>query len=751
MTLKICILLTIVGLLAFDGKGETVVYDNDADVAEDTVMLDEVIVTGAREQMVEKSGAGQVSKIFMERLEREGRVAVKDISGLVPNLYIPDYGAKMTSSIYMRGLGARIDNPVMGIYIDGVGIANKNAFDFELDEVGKVEVFRGPQGTLYGKNTIGGLISIETMNPWIYEGTRVMVGYGNANTLKARVAHYKKWQTIGLSAAVSGKHSNGFHTNEYDGKKCDFIDEIAARIRIDHRSDKTRVTNTTNYSYVNQGGFPYHLPGQGVNHNDECGYYRHSFIEGVHYQTDLGKYDFIGFTSYQLLKDQMTLDQDFLPLSYFNMHQAQLENYVGQELMFRPHEVMGIWNWVTGASLSYKNNQMSAPVHFKKDGIDELILKNANAGIQTTFPDGEIKFQEDNFTIGDEFVLQNADVALFHTSYINVNNWQVEMGVRLDYEHNRIDYNSEALIHYLFTETMSEYKALETKLTGTKRLDYFEILPKVSASYIGDGWSTYATLSEGYKGGGFNTQLFSDILKNKMMTDLMGDLGVYFSDAAEYEIKDVISYKPERCLNAEIGGKIGKSVDEWRIDGGVSFFLMEIFNQQLTVFPKKGTGRYMTNAGESRSMGFEASLGVRWNGMDINFSYGLTDARFVKYNDGKQDYAGNRVPFVPHSTLNAGVGYRVNLGHTFFRYLYMNVNTNAYGDIFWDEANANRQSFYALLNANVTLETKYFDFELWGKNLTGTEYDVFYFVSCGNGFLQSGKPRTYGTKITFNI
>jgi len=733
------IILAIIGLLPLQGE------DND------TTLLDEVVVTGVREQIVEKSGAGQVSKVFMDRIEKEGRDAVKDLSGIVPNLYIPDYGSKMTSSIYMRGLGARIDNPVMGIYIDGVGIANKNAFDFELDEVGKVEVFRGPQGTLYGKNTIGGLISVETMNPWIYEGTRIMVDYGNANTLKARLAYYKKWQKFGISASVRGRHSDGFYINEYNGKKCDFIDDIAARLRMDYRTEKTRLTNTINYGYVKQGGFPYHLPGQGVNHNDECSYYRHSLIEGLNYQVNLGDYDFSGSTSYQLLNDQMTLDQDFLPLSYFTLTQHQMENFVGQELMFRPHQPKGIWNWVTGGSLSYKNNNMTAPVHFLNEGIDELILKNANAGIQTTFPDAEIKFREDNFVIASDFVLQNADIALFHTSFINIDNWQLEMGIRFDYEHMRIDYNSDATVHYLFTETMAEYKQLTSKISGVERLDYFEVLPKLSASYIGDGWSAYATLSEGYKAGGFNTQLFSDILKNKMMTDLMGDLGVYFEDAVDYEVKDVITYKPERCLNAEIGAKLGKNVDDWRLDGGVSLFLLEIFNQQLTVFPEKGTGRYMTNAGESRSMGCEISLSVRWEGLDMNASYGLTDARFVRYNDGKADYAGNRVPFVPYSTLNAGVGYRINLKHAFFRYLYMNVNTNAYGDIYWDEANTVRQPFYALLNANISLETKYFDFELWGKNLTGTEYDVFYFVSCGNGFLQSGKPRSFGAKISFNL
>ena len=81
-------------------------------------------------------------------LEREQIHSVKDLSAIMPNFYQPDYGSKMTSSIYVRGFGARIDQPVIGVTVDGVPYLNKNNYDFDMMDVVRVELLRGPQSTL---------------------------------------------------------------------------------------------------------------------------------------------------------------------------------------------------------------------------------------------------------------------------------------------------------------------------------------------------------------------------------------------------------------------------------------------------------------------------------------------------------------------------------------------------------------------------------------------------------------------------
>ena len=107
---------------------------------------------------------------------------LKGLSTLVPNIFIPDYGSKLTSAIYIRGIGSRINTPSVGLYVDNVPYIDKSAFDFNYSDIERIDVLRGPQGTLYGRNTMGGLIKVHTKSPFSYQGTdlRLSAGtYGN--------------------------------------------------------------------------------------------------------------------------------------------------------------------------------------------------------------------------------------------------------------------------------------------------------------------------------------------------------------------------------------------------------------------------------------------------------------------------------------------------------------------------------------------------------------------------------------------
>ena len=299
------------------------------------------------------------------------------------------------------------------------------------------------------------------------------------------------------------------------------------------------------------------------------------------------------------------------------------------------------------------------------------------------------------------------------------------------------------------------YREVHSRVEGVVRLPYFEALPKVALSYGKQHqqwqWQSHLSVAEGYKAGGFNTQLFSDILQNTMMQDMMQDMGVSFASGSDYTVSEVIAYHPERCLNFEVGIEGVWKQNEWQLNGQLTAYELEVFNQQLTIFPEHGTGRLMTNAGHSRSAGAEASAQIRWKNLTLQTNYGYTYAVFVSYNNGKEDFAGKHVPYSPEHTIAASLTYAVPLKHTFFHTLALNLNTQAYGKIFWEETNKEYQPLYALLNANITLNMKYISLSLWGKNLTQTRYDVFRYVSMGNVFMQSGKPLTFGAKLMLEI
>ena len=103
---------------------------------------------------------------------------LRDISAYVPAFVMPDYGARFTSSIYVRGIGSRVNSPSMGIYVDDIPLMNKTAFNSHVWQLDRVDVLRGPQGTLYGINSEGGLVRQYTKNPMNYQGTDVKLGFG---------------------------------------------------------------------------------------------------------------------------------------------------------------------------------------------------------------------------------------------------------------------------------------------------------------------------------------------------------------------------------------------------------------------------------------------------------------------------------------------------------------------------------------------------------------------------------------------
>ena len=133
---------------------------------------------------------------------------------------MPDYGSRMTSSIYVRGLGARIDQPVVGLTVDNIPYLNKDNYDFDITDIESIEVLRGAQSILNGRNTMGGQINIRTLSPMRAKGLRASAEYGTANTVKASASYYGKLsETLGMSLSGQYKHSDGYYRNAYNGSK----------------------------------------------------------------------------------------------------------------------------------------------------------------------------------------------------------------------------------------------------------------------------------------------------------------------------------------------------------------------------------------------------------------------------------------------------------------------------------------------------------------------------------------------------
>ena len=147
---------------------------------------------------------------------------------------------------------------------------------------------------------------------------------------------------------------------------------------------------------LEQGGYPYAYVGDDIigddgrpvvrrgeiRYNDPCSYRRTALSDGLTIRYDAGSFTVASITCYQYSDDEMILDQDFLPLSYFTLRQARTEHSVTEDLVFRSRGDKA-YRWLLGAFGFYRHGTMNAPVHFKQTGIEELILKYANENDQS--------------------------------------------------------------------------------------------------------------------------------------------------------------------------------------------------------------------------------------------------------------------------------------------------------------------------------------------------------------------------------
>lgn len=718
-------------------------YAAEADTVRAAHMLRPIEVTGSK--LAPGTQTQTITRINGAQAATLGIEAVKGIAEIAPNFYMPDYGSRMTSSIYVRGIGTRIDQPVVGLRVDNIPLLNKDAYDFDIVDIAGIEVLRGAQAVLNGRNTMGGQIDIRTLSPLFAEGWRASASYGNGNTASASAAYYGKVNDkVGLSLSAGGRHTDGFYRNEHTGRLLDWENAGSVRQKTVWRpSPRFSLINTLYTSFGKQGGYPYAYEQTGViAYNDTCSYRRNYAADGITVAYAGKRVVVNSLTSVQYLDDDMRLDQDFLPADYFTLRQKRREWTFTEDIFVRGSR--GRYNWLGGVFAFYRNTDMDAPVTFFNTGIAELIEYHRNL----YNPEYPIRWDSRQFTLGSNFKLGTGGMAFYHESEWKVDRWKFEIGLRLDIERNTLDYRSMCNTGYTTmhvqpdgTEMPFLHTAIDIDDGGSLHRTFLEFLPKLTVSRnipCGDLWFSF---SKGYKAGGYNTQMFSDVLQQRIMSEM----GI----ASPYTLDQIVSYDPEYSFNYELGAKLRPLQS---LDAELNLFYIDVRDQQLTTFPDGTTGRIMTNAGRTRSMGAEATL--RWRPLDelaVTASYGFTDARFRSYNDGRGDYRGKRVPYSPQNTLFTSVSWEAACWTFHGITPEFEANVRGVGSIYWDEKNLYRQPFYALAGLSAMLHASKWSMQIWGRNITGTDFDTFRFVSMKRGFRQKGIPLTYGITIRLSI
>ena len=763
---------------ATDVNNEIVERAVEAVAVNDTskvIDLDELVVVAQPKEQVRLRLQPVSSNVFgSEQLQQLNVHDLSQLSQYVPSFAMPSYGARLTSSMYVRGIGSRINSPAVGIYYDNIPLMSKAAFNNHFYMLDRVDVLRGPQGTLYGQNTEGGLVRVYSKNPMNYQGTDVRLGVGTGLWRNAEVAHYHR-PSDKLAFTVAGFYSGqkGFFNNANFSDKNDKMNEAGGKLRLIFQpNNKLKIDWTADYQYVNQNGFGY---GElNLDNNDVAdpattimnGYKRNMLNTGVSISTGVGgdlndaPLMFTSTFSYQYLNDKMLMDQDYMTPDYLLLEQKQKMNALTQEYVLRSHGKTR-WQHATGLYNSYQYLKTDAPVTFG-DAITGPIgtaIANAmkaamvKAGMPQATVDRMGVTMSAEMAVPETFRTPSMTFAAFHESNVLLNDrLKLTLGLRFNCDLQEISY--DALAYMNMTGGTAGRQAtyhLTSHVADSRSKTFTQLLPKVGLTYTIDDklGNIYALVSKGYRAGGYNIQMFSDILQTELnahQQDAMrGDYDVAHTIADYDVIEETIIYKPEESWNYEIGTHLNLFDNLLHFD--LSLYYMQIRNQQLSqMIPGSNYGRMMVNAGKSHSCGMEATLRGRLldNSIDWNVNYSFTNAKFDEYDNYKDKY----VPFVPKHMVSAMLDY--HLGS-----FTIGANMNAQGKMWWDEANTYAQKFYALLGAHADYDFGPVLVSLWGRNITDTRYNTFAVQSNAAGgtryFAQRGNPIQLGMDVNIHL
>lgn len=663
-----------------------------------TYELSEIKVVASKNNAKLKEMPASISIVSAKAIQEMGTKSLSAITGAVPNVFMPDYGSKLTSPIYIRGIGSRINSPSVGLYVDRVPYFEKAAFAFDFFDVEQIEVLRGPQGTLYGRNTMGGIINIITKSPMTFQGTNINLTTGTYGCYNISGGHYGKiGDNFGYSVAINYLHNDGFFKNNFNNSLVDNLNSFGIRNRLVWNiNKKLSIENIISYEKSKQGGYPYSqyfvekdsiAP---INYNEYSYYNRDLLSNALVTKYEGAAFEVLSTTAYQYLKDLQAIDQDFSPSSNTFAYQDQKQNMVSQEITIQSKGNQRV-EWLFG---------LYGFAQFFDSGSDVIMSAKKNYS----------KYNDHTIS----------GYALFHQLTIKdilIKNLNLTAGIRFDVEKDELEYQYNKYTNNIVSSsTTTSYSPLKSA----------EILPKISLSYKMGQTNIYTTVSKGYKTGGFNSS-FDDV---------------------NIDLK----FKPENSVNYEVGVK---SPILWnRFYGDFALFYIDWNDQQITQSLIKGSGYNTTNAGKSISKGLEATLNmVPINGFDASVSYGYTYAKFKKYVvNATTNYNDKYIPQVPKQSLSILIGKTFRLqANSWIDKIRLSANYKGVGNLYWKEDNIAKQGYYGVVDGRISFSKKRINLELWGKNLTNTSYKAYYFEMQKLKFVQKGRPLQLGVTLDMTL
>ena len=733
--------------------------------------LTEIIVTANRRNEVLQDVPAAITAITGETLQRQNITNLAGIADRTPGLTFAAFAAGQPE-IAIRGVGTKEDGPAASdstvVSIDGVYIAARSAQVFDLFDLERVEVLRGPQGTLYGKNSIGGSINFVTLEPSATPVFRAQARIGNFGRKDAGgLVSGPLSDTVFAKAAVSYRSTDGYlrnvlvggpHYGERWGETESFSYRSAIRweptdafdvsLTVDGARDRNGATNR---EPVGSAG-PLH----------NCGCASDPVAVNAAFGGASSPYttlaDVEGFTRRDIFGASLKFDYefDFATLTAISSYRQTTYHYL-EDSSGLP--ASSVFTDLTGAS-GNPNNVLLGPATqgftFKiTDGVDEA-PKQYTQELRLTSPSGGrldwitgLFYSRENNARTETFnfpSLGRADrrpsLSATHqtnrgtawavygqASYALTDRLKLTGGARYSYEKKRI--TSDGIIYSGLPLLLQPYAKV-----GAEE-GWGNVTWKAVAEYkLTEDAMAYASVATGFKSGGF-------------------------TGSASTAISATTPFDPEKATSYEAGAKT--ELFDHRLRLNAAAFYTDYRDLQVTrFFQPAGSsfGQFITeNAGKARIKGLEVEATARpTKGLELGGTVSLLDAKYVKFtgtpsqnNTGSFD--GNRLRQAPKFSPSAFAGYTYDMqgGAALALRASWKHQSKSYYDA--DNNPITVIPAYSLLEGSLAYTAKdgHTTVSLWGKNLTDEAYRTHVFSQRDSrvAFALFGEPRTYGITIDY--
>jgi len=711
---------------------------------ESEILMEEVTVTAQKRAQNLQDIPISVQAITDSTIKELGATIISDLESSVPSL---GTGGIPGSSNQQMGIRGVVDfsrntgvDARMGVYIDGIYQGRSYSSDQPLLGLERVEVLRGPQGTLFGKNTVSGAISLVTKTPTEEFEGQVEAEVGNFGYLKgAAYLSGALGETVFGSLAFSYDESDGYYYNQTIDKDTGGYDRWSTRGKLVFLpNDRLEIIlsgdaaqSNSNSPLLVNASLPPYTSQQNFEASDEVEFWGTALT--VNYDLD-ADYTFTSLTSYRNAEYATVYDDDITPLDILTSNYGEDSDQFSQELrLVSPREDK--YDWVAG--LYYYTSDMSTEryVSWGEDLYNVLIPSLAPYAFalkgNTAIPN----------TVGVD-----SWAAYVHGNYRFNDQWELTGGLRYTDESKDVNWRQQnfpadpAIAAVLQAATGLPLTQAPGVLFGG--INYDPVIDSRSASdlspTIGLNWFAndetmiFAKYSSGFKSGGYNADFMTR--------------GLNFF---EYEDESVDDY--------ELGIKSTLLGGTLRINA--TAFIMKYKDFQVFQFLRSSNGStslQLTNAGEATSQGLE--LESTWLPTDrLEFTFNVTklDATydlFVNPDPLEPDFTGNKLPYAPDWKTYFSAQYLQPLGeHGSLRFF---ANYAWVDDQYSDPSNGPLYKIdsYNLIDARISWMpvSERWELALWGKNLADKEYNAINSVS----FLRAprtiwGAPRTYGASFTW--